>query len=85
MRRTRPDIRELRKQAAKRAYIESMQERGEMLSKEKAAQLLGISENTLKTMACNGEVPSYKHFGRRVYFRNEFLKYIEFSMLRGAI
>ena len=79
----RIDINEFRKSAAKRAYIEDINQRGERLTTAEVAEMLEITVEQTKRLAGQGEIPSYRLMAKRWFYRNEIMRFIQFAGVAG--
>lgn len=64
-------------EATQKSRIKDPEERGECLDLFQASALLGLKATTVRQRTCYGQIPSYKRFGRRVWFKNELIKYLD--------
>lgn len=63
-------------EAAQKSRIKDPEERGECMNLSQASALLGLKATTVRQRTCYGQIPSYKRFGRRVWFKNELIRYL---------
>lgn len=63
-------------EAAQKSRIKNPEERGECMDLSQASALLGLKATTVKIRTGEGQIPSYKRFGRRVWFKNELIRYL---------
>ena len=63
-------------EAAQKSRIKDPEERGECMDLFQASALLGLKATTVRLRTCSGQIPSYKRFGRRVWYKNELIRYL---------
>lgn len=64
-----------RREITKRSRIENPDERGEEMTIEEVAEFLKVKVTTVRQLASMRELPTYKLFRYRVFYRNEIVNY----------